>query len=49
MIYFTGNDTDVRIMFVIGGGHCPMDQVPDTVNNEILRFLSQVIEASKFH
>ena len=25
-----------------GGGHCPMDQIPQTVNNEILRYLKQI-------
>jgi len=25
------------------GGHCPMDQIPDTVNREVLRFLSDII------
>ena len=23
-----------------GAGHCPMDQVPDLVNSELLRFLN---------
>lgn len=26
-----------------GGGHCPMDQIPDTVNREVLRFLKQYV------
>ena len=25
-----------------GGGHCPMDQIPDTVNKEILRFVNDI-------
>ena len=27
----------------IGGGHCPMDQVPEVVNNEVNRFIRERI------
>ena len=34
---------NARVDFVPlqGGGHCPMDQIPDKVNRELLRFLSE--------
>jgi len=28
--------------FVLLLGHCPMDQIPETVNKEVLRFLNSI-------
>ena len=25
----------------LGGGHCPMDQIPDLVNKEVLRYINE--------
>ena len=33
-----GDDDDDDLL-----GHCPMDQIPETVNQELLRFLSDIL------
>jgi len=43
--YDNYDDDDDDYFFHVSSmlGHCPMDQIPDTVNREVLRFLSDII------
>ena len=38
---FTINYPISSYYYFEGGGHCPMDQIPELVNKEILRYVSE--------
>ena len=31
----------IVFLIILGGGHCPMDQIPELVNKEILRYMNE--------
>ena len=39
--FFTINYVISAYYYFEGGGHCPMDQIPELVNKEILRYVSE--------
>jgi pimeloyl-ACP methyl ester carboxylesterase len=38
------NGQDIKIVPIPGAGHCPHDEVPDIVNNEIINWLGEVMD-----
>ena len=38
---FTSNFVFSYNYYFAGGGHCPMDQIPELVNKEILRYVNE--------
>lgn len=44
---YSGFDCVDEFVPMANGGHCPMDQIEDTVNTELLRYLDTYFKAEK--